>query len=730
MPLIRTAHRSTLAFVCVLVTGVVLVFGTATVGSQSRGERRTVLVNGREAVAGEVLVQFDRPLGTSAQQQLVTQIDAEESVPVGRHGLRRFRSRGLDVETLMAFFRVQPDVAFVEPNYIVRAQDVPDDPSFPSLWGLQNTGQVVGGLAGTPGVDIDAVPAWDVSTGSASTVVGVIDSGIDYNHPDLVPNLWSAPSSFTVTVGGSSITCAAGTHGYNAILRTCDPLDDRGHGTHVSGTIGASGSNGQGVTGVNWTTRIISGKFLNSSGNGTTSDAIDAIDFMVQVKLRFAGSPFGNIRVLNNSWGGGGFSTALRDAIARAQAQDMLFVAAAGNNGNNNDLLSFYPASYTVPNVIAVAATDHNDQLAWFSNYGAASVHLSAPGVGVYSTVRGGSYDYSSGTSMASPHVAGAAALMLSVCSVNTAALKSLILGNVDSVAPLTGVVNTAGRLNVNRAIRACAAPTIPSPPTDLFASGGNRLISLAWSASPGASSYTVKRSMTAGGPYAPIAAGVTSSQYVDDGLTVGTPYYYVVSAVNGLGESADSAEASAVPLEVVPLAPTKLKAAPGDSRVTLTWLPSNFATSYTVKRRIGSSGAYSGIADVTALSFTDTSVSNGTTYQYVVTAENSAGESRNSNRVSAMPAPVPAPPANFAAVSGPNIGEITLSWNASPWAVSYKVSRSTVSGGPYSGTLKSTGLTVTDDGRRSGRRFYYIVRAVNASGESGPSVEVSAVAR
>ena len=294
---------------------------------------------------------------------------------------------------------------------------------------MRNLGQTLlcgsgcfGSPTGTAGADISADFAWDVSTGSRANVVAVVDTGIDYNHPDLAANVWSAPTSFTVNIGGTLITCAAGTHGFNAITNTCNPLDDNDHGSHTSGTIGAVGNNGIGVSGVNWVASIMGSKFLDASGSGTTAGAINAIDFTIQAKAIFGAGA--NVRVLSNSWGGGGFSQALLDEINKANTNNMLFVAAAGNASANNDVTPNYPSNYAAPNVMAVAATDNRDARASFSNYGRTTVHLGAPGVDVLSTTRNNTYKYFSGTSMATPHVAGAAALVLSMCSLDTAGVK------------------------------------------------------------------------------------------------------------------------------------------------------------------------------------------------------------------------------------------------------------------------------------------------------------------
>jgi subtilisin family serine protease len=438
------------------------------------------------------------------------------------------------------------DIEYVEPNYAVTVVGTPNDPSFSSLWGLENTGQPMNGVPGVVGADIRATAAWEISVGSPNTVVAVIDTGVDYTHPDLAANMWTAPSAFTVNIDGTPVTCAAGTHGFNAILRTCDPMDDHNHGTHVSGTIGAVGNNLLGVVGVNWTTRIMGIKFLDETGGGSIADAISGIQFAIETRQAFAGSGAADIRVLSNSWGGAGFSQALLDEINAARDAHMLFVAAAGNSSFNNDLLPTYPASYTAENMITVAASDNFDELAWFSNYGEQSVHLAAPGDSILSTTIGNTYATFSGTSMAAPHVSGAAMLVLSVCQLDTPDLKDALIGTVDSAPGITGLTITGGRLNVNSAVHSCLAP--PPTPENLSASAGDNRVLLSWTASLGATRYIVKRSTAPGGPYTTIASNVKGASYSDGTALNGTTYYYVVAAGNSLGESGDSNEASARP--------------------------------------------------------------------------------------------------------------------------------------------------------------------------------------
>jgi subtilisin family serine protease len=267
-----------------------------------------------------------------------------------------------------------PNVEVVEPNYIWSASAIPNDPRIAEMWGIDNSGQT----GGTVDADIDGPEGWDIASGDPSAIIGVIDTGVAYTHPDLAANIWVN----TGEISGNGIDDDGNgyvddIHGYDFVNDDGDPFDDGGHGSHVAGTIGAVGNNGEGVSGVAWNTQIMALKFLDANGNGSTDNAINAILYGVAM----------GAKVLNNSWSGGFFSAALLDAIESANTADVLFVAAAGNNGLNNDSSPSYPASYEAANIIAVAASDHNDQLASISNFGVGSVDLAAPGVSILSTV-------------------------------------------------------------------------------------------------------------------------------------------------------------------------------------------------------------------------------------------------------------------------------------------------------------------------------------------------------
>jgi len=426
-------------------------------------QRTITTFQGKQVVANEIILRL-RATNVSSPSPLGAVTEAGEVLkPIGNGlGLNILHSASRDVTALLNVFSKHPDVFYAEPNYILKGTAVPNDPSWTQLWGLQQ---------------ISAPTAWNTTTGSPAYVAGVVDTGIDYTHPDLAANVWTAPSSFTVTINSSTITCPAGSHGFNAITLTCDPMDDNNHGTHVSGTIAAIGNNGLGVAGVNWNARVMGLKFLDSTGSGASSDAINAIEFAIQVKARFGSAA--NIRVLSNSYGGDGSSRAFLDEINKAGASDILFVAAAGNSAANADAAPFYPAGYNAANEIAVAATDPTDALASFSNYGPGTVQLGAPGVSILSTVRGGGYAYFSGTSMATPHVSGAALLTMAACpSFNTATVRSAILNGVDRIAALSGRTVTGGRLNVAASVQACAIAT-PSSPSGLTIWSNNTVPSI-----------------------------------------------------------------------------------------------------------------------------------------------------------------------------------------------------------------------------------------------------------
>ncbi len=347
-------------------------------------------------------------------------------------------------------------VRYVEPDAVITTSATPNDPSLRQLWGMNNTSQT-GGVADA---DIDAPEAWDVSTGSRSVVVAVIDTGIDYRHSDLAANMWRNPGE----VAGDGIDndgngFADDVYGWDFANNDADPFDDQGHGTHVAGTIGAVGNNGIGVAGVNWQVSMMGLKFLGADGSGSTSAAIAAINYATRMRRDFGI----NVVATNNSWGGGGPSAALRDAIAAGEGVGILCVAAAGNEATNNDATASYPSGYAS---ISVAATDSSNRLASFSNYGATTVDVAAPGAGILSTTPNNTYSTYSGTSMATPHVAGLVALLAAANPQATSAeIRSAVLSTAVPVSNLAGKVATGGLINARAALNAITAIAPPAPP-------------------------------------------------------------------------------------------------------------------------------------------------------------------------------------------------------------------------------------------------------------------------
>ncbi len=296
------------------------------------------------------------------------------------------------------------------------------DPELARAWGISKIG---------------ADKAWAKHPGSSDVVVAVIDTGVDYNHEDLSFNMWRNPKPDAKTVD---------LVGYDFVHNDGLPFDDHSHGSHCSGVIGAVGGNGKGISGVNQRVSIMAVKFLSAEGSGDEAGAIRAIDYAVTH----------GATVLSNSWGGSGSGDmqALKDSVSRAEAKGVLFVAAAGNDSSDNDTTPEFPGGFNTPNMIAVAATDNKDGMAYFSNYGKTTVHVGAPGLDVYSSVPANKYEKMSGTSMACPHVAGAAALLWSAHrDWSYKQVKARLIETVDKLPVLEGKTVSGGRINVLRAL-------------------------------------------------------------------------------------------------------------------------------------------------------------------------------------------------------------------------------------------------------------------------------------
>ena len=618
-------------------------------------------------VPSEVLVQFKTSAGPAARQDALARAAANPREHIRTHAMRAVGDPGVVVavtgRAVLETVRIledHPAVEFAEPNWIYTHQAT-NDPYYTngSLWGMYGDTTSPANQYGS-----QAGEAWAAgNTGAKTVYVGIIDEGIQYTHPDLDANVWTNPfdpAGDGVDNDGNGYVDDLRGWDFNGNNNTIYDGTGDDHGTHVTGTIGAEGGNAIGVAGVNWNVTYISGKFLGPFG-GSLANAIKAVDYFTDLKVRHGL----NIVATNNSWGGGGYSQGLHDAIIRAAKANILFVAAAGNGGSdqvgdNNDSVASYPSKYDTTQgtstetaaaydgVIAVAAIASGGGLAGFSNYGATTVDLGAPGVGVYSTVPTDGYSSYSGTSMATPHVTGSVALYAAVTGQTSgAAIKSAILGAAVPTASLSGKTVTGGRLDVNAALGVTPPPTPlpPTAPSSLNATAfSSSRIDLSWMDNSGnEDGFKVERSATAGTGFVQIATvGANTTAYSSTGLSASTTYHYRVLAYNLGGDSAPSNEANATTqvASAAPAPPSSLGATGGKRKVSLTWIqsPESDVTQNKVYRSSTPGGPYTLIATSTspATSFNNTGLPSGVTYYYRVTAVTPRGESGYSNEASA----------------------------------------------------------------------------------------------
>jgi subtilisin family serine protease len=499
---------------------------------------------------------------------------------------------GVAVPEAVRRLSMMPGVEFAEPDYVVRAVVTPNDTSFGNLWGMHNTGQTVNGDPGIAGADIDAPEAWDISTGDPNFVIASIDTGVNYNHPDLAANAWVNPGE----IAGNGIDDDGNgfvddVRGWDFVNGDNNPMDDNGHGTHTSGTFGGVGNNSTGITGVNWQCKIMALKFLGAGGGGQISDAVLCLNYAVE----------NNAKISNNSWGGGGFSSAMSAALNNARDNGHLFVAAAGNNSSNNDSNPFYPATYTQDNIISVLSTTNNDQMSGFSNFGATTVDIGGPGSTVYSTFNS-SYAYLDGTSMATPHVAGVAALVWGVNPDWTyLEVKDRLMQSARPIGSLSGDCVTGGIVNAFAAINGSTGgsfpPSSPGVPTVIEVSKGN--VRFSWNdGSFNEDGFRIERERLVSGTWgsplvSEVGANVTS---IVESPAQGS-YRYHVQSFNANGSSSFTDFVVLSPRQPIDVGATRF-----NRNVTLTWVDdSNFESGfeYQQQKRVGSTWVTQAVVQV-----------------------------------------------------------------------------------------------------------------------------------
>lgn len=413
-------------------------------------------------VKGQLIIKFK----TDARDETLVQIASENQMVFKKSiqgiGADLFTMpEEMDMAAVIAKVKADPKVEYVEPNFYLWPTATPNDTLFTQQWGLKNNGQAVRGARGTAGADIEAPAAWNISQGSRNVIVAIIDTGVEIHHPDIAPNRWYNTKELQGAgnlnnwrpngIDDDGNGYVDDVVGWDFVYNVNNPRDlSSGHGTHVAGIAAASGNNGKGVAGVSWRSRIMPLAVQNYASGGLPISAIvEALAYAQKM----------GAKVVNMSFGAYGASQTLQNAIN--QAKTPVLCAAAGNDGRNNDIYQHFPSNYTNANLIAVAATNQSDRLASFSNFGASSVDVAAPGVNIVSTyIKGSGYAYISGTSMASPMVAGIAALVLSQRpSLSSVQVVSVIKSSVDKIDALSGKtstsekVSTGGRVNALKAL-------------------------------------------------------------------------------------------------------------------------------------------------------------------------------------------------------------------------------------------------------------------------------------
>ena len=652
-------------FACVVLAGILFLGGGFGERCFAGEKGRRALLRSMRYASDEILVKYRNAAGPAFSSEL------KKSKRWRRKVLRMFRNAGIHrvqipagmtVSEAIANCQDDPDVAYVEPNYVRHLSDFPNDPGFSDQWGLDNTGQTGGAL----GADINAVQAWDIQTGQREVVVAVIDTGADLDHEDLHHNIWknTAEDWHDGNPGHNGVDDDGNGriddyYGWDFANEDNMPDDDYGHGSHVCGIIGATGDNGIGVTGVNWDVSIMPLKILDSKGNGTVADEIEAIEYAIE----------NGAQIINASYTGFSYSYMEHEAIKDARNAGVLFVAAAGNKGTSCDQTPAYPSSHGLANIVSVAATDHRDALASFSNYGPLSVDVAAPGKRIMSTYGDNTYRSANGTSMAAPYVSGLAALVWAedvaengTFTISYGQVKSRIFNGVEVLSSLSGTILSAGRINAYNSLIPVDPTQIPEAPYGLSAENSAYLfVELTWADdSFSESGFKIFRASAAGGPYDHVGTVRRNGRVFEDTTPRdGSVNYYKVKAFNRHGES----DASNIASVTIPLAaPSNLVAvAKNEGWINLHWNDNSAVeTGYVIEEKRDEDKGFSTIQTVgpNAVSYSRKGLDPSSSYTYRIRATDKSGFSKYSNEASALAQVLPEAPAPEE--SGTNSGHLS----------------------------------------------------------------------
>jgi subtilisin family serine protease len=692
--------------------------------------------SGASFVPDEILIQYTETADETEKQDARTRANATRKERLadprrnnrGELELAKLQS-GRSVEAAIRAIERHPGVLFAEPNWIYTHDATSDDPYYTdgSLWGMYGDGSSPANQYGS-----QAAEAWaGGGVGKNSVHIGIIDEGVDRNHPDLQANMWSNPGEIDNNGvdddGNGYVDDKYGWDFYSNDKSVYDGTSDD------HGTLGAKGGNDIGVAGVNWNVTLIPAKFLGPSG-GYTSDAVKALDYLRGLKAKYGL----DLIATNNSWGGGGFSQALYDAIERSNQAGILFVAAAGNSSANTDSSPHYPSSYNNSNLISVASITSSGALSSFSNYGATTVDLGAPGSSINSTLPGGSYGSYSGTSMATPHVAGAVALCRAHLGIGPVEIKNRLLSNGIATSSLSGKSVSGKRLNAATCFESSAVtpPSTLETPTNLTTSVvSSSQINLAWAdRSSNETGFKIERCQGANcSSFAEIAsvnAGATS--YQNTSLTASTSYSYRVRATNGSENSAYSnsstATTQAAPVPA-PTAPGGLAAnAVSSSRIDLSWQDaSNNEAGFKIERCQGAGcSTFTEIASLGAgtTTYQNTGLSANTSYTYRVRAYNTGGSnvSGTDSATTQAGSVAPTAPTNLDATAVSR-SQINLVWSDSSGdETGFKIERCRGTSCTDFSQVATVGANVrsySDRNLSRDRDYRYRVRAYNSAGNS-----------